>query len=270
MPSIMKVTGLWKRTDSAAERRKRRQNEIARLEAMPRYLPTETDLLGEPLKLVDSASFLSAYRQIFEEEIYTFESDTDAPLILDCGANIGLSVIFWKGLYPSARIIAFEPDPHVFQALVWNCNRRGLENVELINKAVWSGPGEVSFRAEGADAGHVVAGGSRNGEQTIKVPTVRLVDYLTHPVALLKLDIEGAETEVLRDCQDNLLGVDHLFVEYHSFLGEEQHFDEIFSFLKRSGFRTHVKSELVTDRPFVRKLNYLGLDNSINIFAFRG
>ncbi|SRR6266404_1217960 len=245
------------------------RNEMARLQALPRYQQTETDLLGEPLRLVDSASFLSSYREIFDEEIYRFPSLSNNPLILDCGANIGLGVIYWKRLYPSARIVAFEPDPGVFESLVWNCKQRQLEGVELVNKAVWSGPGEVSFLSEGADAGHVAFGSLRDATQTIQVPSVRLFDYLNEPIELLKLDIEGAEIEVLRDCQNKLDNINHLFVEYHSFLGQQQYLDEVFFILKRSGFRIHIKSELVTSMPFVERLNYLGLDNSLNIFAYR-
>src|SRR5258708_28120339 len=195
------------------------RNEMARLQAMPRYQRTETDLLGGPLRLVDSASFLSSYREIFDEEIYRFPSRSDDPLIVDCCANIGLGVIYWKRLYPAARIIAFEPDPVVFESLVWNCNQRQLERVELVNKAAWSGRGEVSFLSEGADAGHVAFGGLRDATQTVQVPSVRLFDYLNEPIELLKLDIEGSEIEVLRGCQNHLDHVNQLFVEYHSFLG---------------------------------------------------
>jgi FkbM family methyltransferase len=245
------------------------RNEIARLQALPRYQPTETKLFGESLRLVDAASFLASYREIFDEEIYKFASRSSNPLILDCGANIGLGEIYWKRLYPAARIIAFEPDPVVFETLSWNCSQRQLRNVELVSKAVWNGPGEVSFLSEGADAGHVALGNLRDVRQTIQVPSVRLRDYLSEPIELLKLDIEGAEFEVLSDCQNNLENVKHLFVEYHSFLGQEQRLDEIFSILKRNGFRIHVKSQLVTPMPFVDRLNYLGLDNSLNIFAYR-
>src|SRR5438105_8034028 len=258
MSTFGKFRSLRRLRNSVEEDRLHRNNEMARLQAIPRYQRTETDLLGEPFRLVDSASFLSSYREIFEEEIYSFPSRSNNPLILDCGANIGLGVIYWKRLYPSSRIIAFEPDPAVFETLVWNCNQRHLEGVELVNKAVWSRPGEVSFLSEGADAGHVAFGTLRDARQTVQVPSVRLVDYLNEPIELLKLDIEGAEIEVLRDCHDQLDTVNRLFVEYHSFLGEEQHLDEIFSLLKTSGFRIHIKSELVTSVPFVDRLNYLG------------
>ena len=222
------------------------------------------------MRLVDLASFLSAYRQIFEEETYRFVSTKDNPLILDCGANIGLSASYWKQLYPSSRIVAFEPDPRVFEVLTWNTKHRNLDGVELVNAAVWKDVGNLPFSAEGADAGHLDYGTrANNGRQVVHVPTVRLREYLDVPIDLLKLDIEGAEVEVLRDCKDKLTTVRNLFVEYHSFKGMEQNLDEIFAILKQSGFRIHLKSELVAASPFVDRLDYLGMDNSVNLFAYR-
>src|SRR5262249_62206976 len=90
---------------------RRRTTEIQRLRKTPRYTRTNTNLLGERFEVVDAESFLSIYDQIFVREIYRFESSDDAPFIIDGGANIGASVLYFKKLYPKSRIIAFEPDP---------------------------------------------------------------------------------------------------------------------------------------------------------------
>jgi FkbM family methyltransferase len=270
MSTLRKFASLCRLKDPIENDRTLSRTEIARLKAMPRYQGSETDLLGKTLRFVDAASFLSAYRQIFDEETYSFAARASNPLILDCGANIGLSVIYWKQLYPFSRIIAFEPDPDVFEVLTWNCRQRNLADIELVNRAVWKEQGILPFCAEGADAGHLDYGTSMDrNRRSVQVPTVRLRDYLNEPIDLLKLDIEGAEVEVLKDCQWHLDAVRNLFVEYHSFHGSEQHLDEIFFILKKNGFRVHVKSELVSASPFVDRLNYLGMDNSLNMFAYR-
>src|SRR5262245_6977657 len=59
------------------------------------------------------ASFVYMFEEIFAKASYSFHSDTDRPLIFDCGSNIGMSVLFFKKLYPTARITAFEPDPRI-------------------------------------------------------------------------------------------------------------------------------------------------------------
>jgi FkbM family methyltransferase len=267
--AVAKIGNLWKRTEDLGKDLRERNLEIARLESIPRYQPATTSLLGETLRFVDSASFLSAYRQIFEQDLYSFRAQGSNPLIIDCGANIGLAVIYWKRQYPASRIVAFEPDPNVFEALAWNCKQLTLDDVELHNKAVWNQVGELSFCPDGADAGHLAHQNLKPAESAIQVDTIRLRDYLNEEIDLLKLDIEGAEIEVLRDCEDLLHNVNHLFVEYHSFVGQEQHLDEIFSILKKSKFRIHIKSELVAANPFTDNFSYAGMDNSLNVFAYR-
>ena len=243
--------------------------EIKRLQSFPRYQPDSTDLLGKSVRLVDGASFLSAYYQIFERELYCFSTPVEIPKIIDCGANIGLGILYWKQLYPAAQITAFEPDPNVFETLVWNCKHWELTNVELINKAVWSSETELPFWAEGADAGRLLENSELNDKSSTTVVTANLRDYLQGAVDFLKLDIEGAETEVLLHCADCLQRISHLFVEYHSFVGKEQGIDAILRVLRHADFRIHIQPELVSQRPFVEQLNKEGMDQRLNIFAYR-
>jgi len=86
--------------------------ELARLRAAPRYAPLSSDLLGSRVEIVDGASFCACYEEIFGRRIYAFEPTTTTPLIIDGGANIGVSVAYFKKAHPGSRIIAFEPDPH--------------------------------------------------------------------------------------------------------------------------------------------------------------
>jgi FkbM family methyltransferase len=246
-----------------------RTYEFRRLRRLPRYVPTSTKLQGKPLHLVDGKSFVSAYKEIFDRQIYRFSSSRKDPLILDCGANIGLAVLYWKKLFPEARIIAFEPDPNVFQALSWNCAHWNITGVELVNKAVWKETGELSFWSEGADAGHIVDEAHGDKNSRIKVPAVRLKDYLRDPIDFLKIDIEGAETEVLIDCADRLNQVGYLFVEYHDFIGQQQRLDEVLRVLRSSDFRVYIRHALVSPTPFSKRIDYRGMDHSLNIFAYR-
>src|SRR5690606_23212402 len=90
-----------------------RRREIERLRTMPRFVPTSTHLAGPRLELIDAASFLWTYAEIYERRLYEFRSTNPAPRIIDGGANIGLSVLFFKSLFPMARITCFEPDPAI-------------------------------------------------------------------------------------------------------------------------------------------------------------
>ena len=211
-----------------------------RLSKFPRYQPTEVDLLGYHVHLVDSMSFLSMYRQIFVNQSHWFLARRPSPFILACGANIGLSVINFKRLYANSRIIAFEPDPEICRVLRRNVEINHLPNVEVIEAAVWTHSGGISFVADRADGGRVDLSERRDG---VTVPSVRLHDYLDTPVDLLKLDIEGAEGKVLFDCADRLKNVQMLILEYHGFAHREQEFGGVLDLLRAQGFRYYVKVE---------------------------
>ncbi len=193
---------------------------LRKLSNLPRYTPSSTDLFETEFELVDSASFLFMYREIIVQQIYRFKAQSQNPLIIDGGANIGLSVLYFKQLYPDSHIIAFEPDLQVFNTLRKNLKNFNLSNIELINKAIWNSETELEFMSEGADGGRVI--NLESEKKSYKVQTVRLREYLNRPVDLLKLDIEGAETAVIQDCQDLLFNVKNLFVEYHSFVNDPQ------------------------------------------------
>ncbi len=246
---------------------RQKQQELARLESLPRYSPTTTDILGEPLEIIDGYSFVLMYRDIFEQQIYRFPTTNPSPYIIDGGANIGISISFFKQMYPNCQIVAFEPEVKVFDALERNIQRVGYGDVELIRRALWSSETSLSFLIEGSDGGRI----ARNGDQEHKVVrTVRLRDYLDRPVDFLKMDIEGAETEVLADCADLLGNVDNLFVEYHSIASEPQTLDKLITILTDAGFRLQIHQVSRTStRPFMYTYLKWGMDMQLNIFAMR-
>lgn len=232
-----------------------------------RYTATNTEILGTEIELVDSASFLFMYQEIFQQEIYRFKTEKRDPVIIDCGANIGLSIIYFKQIYPESHIIAFEPDSQVFNTLKKNIDSCNLSNVQLINKAVWDSETTLDFMSEGADAGRVVE--LDYSRQINHVPTVRLSQYLKQPIDFLKLDIEGAETEVIQECKDYLSQVLNLFIEYHSFVNQPQTLPTIINILSEAGFRLHIHPPVTSPQPFYERNIHLGMDMQLNIFAFR-
>ncbi len=221
----------------------REERELHRLNSLPRFQETTTSLLGATLHVVDGWTFRNQYRAIFLHEIYRFPARRPDPRILDGGANVGLATLYWKRLYPAARIVAFEPDPRLFAALKWNCAQSAHGEVELVQKALWTSDGEVSFWSEGAEGGRLQAL-PPSGLQ-VPVQTVSLRQYLDEPVDLLKLDIEGAEVDVLLDCAERLDVVERIFVEYHSFAASPQRLPELLTVLRSSGLRLYLVPEIV-------------------------
>lgn len=244
------------------------RGERERLERLPRYEPTTTTLLGQPFDIVDAASFLTMYDEIIEQGIYGFESSEDRPYIIDCGANVGVSVCYFKQLYPRCRIVAFEPDGRAFDALARNAVTQEWTDVTLVKKAIFGCESELPFVSEGSWASRLARVGE---ERTGIVEAVRLRSYINERVELLKLDIEGAETNVLADCADLFHRIDRIVVEFHSFASEPQTLDRVLALLTTAGYRVYVRS-VSTEwplQPFRQRPVHLGMDMQLYIYAFK-
>lgn len=213
----------------------------------------------------DCLSFIFQFKEIFVNNIYFFESESIYPIIYDCGANVGTSCLYFAKHFPKAKITAFEADKTISEVLENNLKKNKVNNVEIINKAVWIDNEGIYFAPDGAD------GGSISKEVTnYKIDSVRLRDLLAHQegIDLLKMDIEGAETEVLLDCENLLYKIKFLFVEYHSWRNQQQNLDLILSILSRQGFKYYIETHIYLDKPFVgKKINEYDL--LLNIFASR-
>jgi FkbM family methyltransferase len=215
-------------------------------------------------------AFYYTYMEIFQNNIYEFKTNSSKPAIIDCGANMGLSVLYFSKKYPNAQITAFEPDESVLPFLEKNIGSQKMNNVKLHKKAVWKEETELKFYTDNGLGGRI---GKEYENQTPKViKSLRLRDFLdTHnPIDMLKIDIEGSEYTVLQDCEDVLFNVNHIFIEYHSICDEEQHLEDILNIVKRQGFRYHLKESFSRRKPFVdNSLVCERFDMAINIFAYK-
>ena len=232
-------------------------------------VPYERFFFGQKLYIHDHESFMSVYREIYREEVYKFTCTSREPYIIDCGANIGLATLYFKQCHPNSHIVAFEADPNIFKFLEKNVHSFGFRDVELINSAVFDVDDvELDFFTEGGAGGRVEKE-SLGGSSCIRVKTTRLKKLLVQDIAFLKIDIEGAESRVIRDCRDNLKLVQNLFIEYHSFSADQQELHEILEIVRDVGFRYHIKSAYVTRFPFVNRNLNAGMDNQLNISCYR-
>lgn len=239
----------------------------SRFGAKARYVDGKTKIHGWDVFFPDSQSFLSNYKEIFLEKIYAFKSDNPAPVILDLGANIGLSVLFFKSLYPEAKITAFEADPKIFTYLKKNIEGNALVDVELINRAAWNEETRLKFSPDGADGGSVA---SAEADSSLEVEAIDIADFFKgRKIDFLKMDIEGAETTVLPACREYLREVKFLFVEYHSRAGQRQDLDKIIHIITQAGFRIHCHNVFKSPSPFLELMEKSGFDLQLNIFGCR-
>jgi FkbM family methyltransferase len=196
----------------------------AKLAGVPRYQSGFVTAGNWQLHYLDAASLLSAFDVIVVKRWNDFSCDKKVPVILDGGANIGISAIHYKQLFPDAVVTSFEPDPRACDLLRRNLAANNIYDVEIVEKALWTSNGRTSFFSEGADANRVVREPATIERLTNLTPsarrcnveTVRLADYLAKtPFDLVKLDIESAEAEVIVDCGETFRNVNNLVIEFH-------------------------------------------------------
>jgi FkbM family methyltransferase len=122
--------------------------------------------------------------------------------VADVGANHGLYTLLLSDLVgDSGRVIAFEPDPELFEALSVNCQRNRAGNVELHNVALGSERGEAMLWRSLLNAGDNRLGAGDRRETTRGVPVkVTTLDEVMggQGVDFIKIDVQGWEWEVFR------------------------------------------------------------------------
>lgn len=234
---------------------------------LPRYQKTIVNCEGVALKIPDGPSCYYAYKEIFKNEIYKFSTKRNSPIILDCGANIGLSVLYFKKIYPDAQITALEADPIIFTYLKSNMAASGYKEIVLFQKALHHENGEATFVHEGADAGRLVMDFDAT-KNCASVPCLTLDELIVQQVDFLKIDIEGAETDVILKCKSLHL-VKNLFVEYHSFLNSDQRLHQLLAKISECGFRYYISTAFSPKNPFIKVSDYLGMDLQLNISCVR-
>ncbi|MFN3530589.1 MAG: FkbM family methyltransferase [Bacteroidia bacterium] len=233
-----------------------------------RHQAFQTKILGYHWVVADALSFIWQYKEIFADQSYRFKTENDHPVIIDCGGNIGLSCLYYHCFYPNAKVYCYEPDPQVGEIL--RKNLEGLENSGLtfIPKAVWTMSGELSFYQHDVDSGSLVH--SENSNE-VRVSCVDLREEIEkhNQVDFLKMDVEGAETELIPHIAPLFDRIRNLFIEYHSFPGQAQKLGEMLALLQEAGFRYYLKTENRRKTPLSNKHANRSMDYQTNIYAYR-
>jgi len=165
------------------------------------------------------STLIQLYRQIFLQRVYHFSSSTAQPFIIDCGANIGMTVLYFKTCYPQSEIWAFEPNPQAFALLKRNVEQNQLSNVRLFPYALAEQDGYADFylppkrgSVNGSSMSHY-----RQGTR-ITVETKKLSGLLSRrQVDFLKIDVEGDEEKIIRDLNRHMMlkDIEKIAIEYH-------------------------------------------------------
>src|ERR1700733_11933508 len=107
----------------------------------PVTITVEAPGIRHPVSLRVRTTDVALCREILLNGLYDCQLRESPEVIFDLGANIGLSTVYYANKFPTAKIIAVEPDPSNFALLEKNCEP--YRNVTLVQGAVWKAAGSV-------------------------------------------------------------------------------------------------------------------------------
>jgi FkbM family methyltransferase len=168
---------------------------------------------AHPIQLRARTQDVQAYEEVLLGREYECDLSSIPKVIIDAGAHIGLASIYFANRYPSARIIAIEPETDNFRLLRKNVAR--YANIETVWAALLPIDGFVGLRDHGETWGFEVDGPG-------SIPAISMQSLLSgfgiDCIDLLKLDIEGSERELFSEGTEWILKVRSVIVEDHDWL----------------------------------------------------
>jgi FkbM family methyltransferase len=166
----------------------------------PREIKAYPPGICYPLRIRLRTADVPVYVECLLDGEYAFDLPFDPETIVDAGANIGLTSIYFANKYPKAKIIAVEAEASNFSVLKRNV--QPYLTIFPVHAALWNRDGETSVgerpAATGGKSAFVVRDGPGVKTRAITMQTL-LREMSAQIIDLVKIDIEGAEKEVFED-----------------------------------------------------------------------
>lgn len=181
---------------------------------------------------------LNTAMEIFFCEVYRSPRPLDAELIrrvVDLGSNVGYSVVYFSRAFPQATIEAYEPHPHHVRQIEHHVAANRLEGRVTVH-AVAAGSRSRPMFLRDAENQSALVGQEGPGRFEVAV-----IDWLAaaagKPIDFLKMDVEGAEYEILFDDRFADLNVFNLVVEWHETPEHPRGGEDVIELLERQGYQ---------------------------------
>lgn len=166
---------------------------------------------------------------LVRQEYSRLPEDMKVKFIIDAGANIGDTAIYFLNRFKGCRLISLEPHP-VFSSIA-RMNLAPYPNATLIQKGLWSHETRLGL-SDQATGSSVCDNGASFDIECVDIQSI-LKTYNSREIDILKLDIEGAELEVILHNSESWLPLTKVIVaELHSPAIEA----ECMTYLKQRGF----------------------------------
>ena len=228
--------------------------------------PIKFSVKGRQMKM-RFPTYKALYKSIFIDQEYAFYIKATNPRILDLGANVGMSILYFKTLYPNSTVTAFEADPEIFEFLKENIELNQLTGIELYNQAAWISDGKLEFIQDGLGGSALSSDNLASSQNYIFVPTIDLKVFLEDKeFDIAKIDIEGAEIELIPHIIDSFKVAKIVVFEYHSRKNSSQNLGTILNLFKGRGYSYYLKTEDKLLRPLLNELEG-NFDNRIVVYC---
>jgi FkbM family methyltransferase len=190
--------------DVGSVRLRIRESDVNVVRQVFRY--KEYQVNNDPLR----ARIVRRYNEILETG--------NVPIIVDAGAHIGLATLWFRHTYPSAQVVAIEPEAGNFELLKENAGQKS--GVSLLNAAVGATSGFVTIQN---DRQHTLLGwAARTNRAEQGVPIVTMADAFgtvdNGAPFIAKIDIEGFESDLFSCNTEWLNGVFVVYIEPHDWM----------------------------------------------------
>lgn len=180
------------------------------------------------------------YRRVDE----VIMSASDDEYIIDAGAHFGFFALYARVLNPDVQIICLEPNENNFLILKNNIIRNKLKKITALNIGLSSKFGKRKFTVSNDSHDSKMVGDNEEFEgefyskQTESLANL-VVDNKIKKIALLKMDIEGAEFEIIKNAHDDDFGsVSNIIMEYHNYSKDSHRIIE--QCLRQKGFSVEI------------------------------
>jgi FkbM family methyltransferase len=157
---------------------------------------------------------LHSIREIWFQEVYCLPFDGPSGILLDLGANIGMTSVWLAKKYLFPQVIAVEPDPNNAALVRQNLDLNGITG-QVLEVAVGPTEGTVRFDpSELSNLGKL----SENGSLLVPMISVDTVikKFKVTSFGLVKIDIEGGEQDLFAGPTDWLTCTEAIIIEFHS------------------------------------------------------
>jgi FkbM family methyltransferase len=184
----------------------------ARVLPMVKVNVVHTPLAKHPIYLRIRKSDVKVFKQIFIDREYDFPV-ADPAVIVDAGANVGLTSVFFANKFPHARIFSIEPDAENFAMLLRNVAK--YPQITPIQGALWHCHEMLGVTHQHHGSAGLQVHPGRADEVKSFTVTDLIEGFSLDRIDLLKVDIEGSERDIFASSKAWIDAIDTIFIELH-------------------------------------------------------